>query len=677
MRLNIILAAAPLLAGGRAPPPVTAVIIDPRPVLLYWAVRHAREALDAHIPIVAFTKNATAFAARPDVRRLGNVRVKRCKDDTKKAYNKRLRDAVFWATLQTTHALLFEGDSWFEARPSFPLPYFLSKMDAGGYTMLGAPWDPARPFCQNDAEHCVGNSGASLWHVPRLMDALRDADRLVPSGGERGNVDRFVHRLLRRGNRTVAPAALAARWAEADVASPGVPFARHKPRQMTRGVCFVHLVGDGPFAPPSLTGARTCLVTDAPDAAPAGVDDVVRVGDLRQRFAAVGMPRHALARLVAYEAPPYALTLFPVGAARPSPEWWATLPSNADVLLDGGAVLLRRSAFARVWATALGAYVRANAADPFGAALRDLTRSPGARTGALPALETGIGAKPSGAGSTVRAHVIQMGDARSVAAYATYVAGVRRAADANGFAYGLLPWNATSSTHACPYTAKVAAIAARLRGAPDGAWVVWLDLDVQFALATCGAWWPTLQKIGGDACHLVALRTDRQINTGVLHIKATPAMRELVGAWLAEQLAREVCAGPADQSAFEEVILRKAVPNYGGRCATQGPTMDRGEALADYFRRIARLRRSGAGGLERVGDCFGEEMGMEQRRAPPENVCLVRCRDGLQAHDCGATDGDRRAEAYLFDHAKPPKPGRQKVRAGHPTTDRVWPRCTL
>ena len=388
--LIIWAAAAPLLAGGRAPPPVTAVIIDPRPDLLYWAVRHAREALDANIPIVAFTKNATAFAARPDVRRLGNVAVKKCKDDTKKAYNKRLRDAVFWATLQTTHALLFEGDSWFEARPSFPLPYFLSKMDAGGYTMLGAPWDPARPFCQNDAEHCVGNSGASLWHVPRLMDALRDADRLVPSGGERGNVDRFVHRLLRRGNRTVAPAALAARWAEADVASPGVPFARHKPRQMTCGVCFVHLVGDGPFAPPSLTGARTCLVTDAPDAAPAGVDDVVRVGDLRQRFAAVGMPRHALARLVAYEAPPYALTLFPVGAARPSPEWWATLPSNADVLLDGGAVLLRRSAFARVWATALGAYVRTNAADPFGAALRDLTRSPGARAGALPALKTGI-----------------------------------------------------------------------------------------------------------------------------------------------------------------------------------------------------------------------------------------------------------------------------------------------
>jgi len=155
-----------------------------------------------------------------DVSRLGNVVAHRTKVADKHAYNKELRSPKFWRALNVTYALLFEADVTFDSKPSDPLASFVDALERGGYTMLGAPWRETRPFCPAPG-HCVGNSGLSLWHVPRLLELLALDAALPPEQrGRRHNVDVFVAKALRRFEKPVPENALAGRFAEGDLPSP-------------------------------------------------------------------------------------------------------------------------------------------------------------------------------------------------------------------------------------------------------------------------------------------------------------------------------------------------------------------------------------------------------------------------------------------------------------------------
>ncbi len=115
---------------------LTAFIVDPREAQLYDAVARARRALDAAIPIVAFTRRGKNWTKSFDVSRLGNVVARRTKVADKHAYNKELRSPKFWRALNVTYALLFEADVTFDSKPSDPLASFVDALERGVYIGL-------------------------------------------------------------------------------------------------------------------------------------------------------------------------------------------------------------------------------------------------------------------------------------------------------------------------------------------------------------------------------------------------------------------------------------------------------------------------------------------------------------------------------------------------------------
>ena len=235
-------------------------------------------------------------------------------------------------------------------------------------------------------------------------------------------------------------------------------------------------------------------------------------------------------------------------------------------------------------------------------------------------------------------HVVQMGDEKRLRESGDRVASIRHLCEVQKYSHTIDAWNATRFE--CPYTAKVETIDAHLRRIPDGDWLVWMDLDVQYQHPRCSAWWRALptRSADGTPCHLVALRTRATINTGIVHVKATTEMRAFVADWLREQVTRGYCGGPADQLSLQTVMLRAAVAGYDGRCeeAQKGP----------YDPAL-------------LNACFSREMG-----APPANVCLMSCADRLQKHDCGNQTDLRRGE-YLFRHVR----GRKLNRSAGLCTD--------
>lgn len=215
-------------------------------------------------------------------------------------------------------------------------------------------------------------------------------------------------------------------------------------------------------------------------------------------------------------------------------------------------------------------------------------------------------------------NVVQMGDSHSVKTYRKHVQTVEHLCQIMRYNYSLVPWNKTG----CPFTAKVATLDDHLnRVAAAGDWVAWVDLDAQYQNPRCDAWWHALPTTApsGEPCHFTVLKTNRTLNTGVVHVRATPDARALVRAWLHEQVARGYCGGPADQMSLQTVMMRAADATYDGRC----------EKAMDPSAQ---------------NECFHETFA-----APPRHVCLLSCTSGLQGHDCAHEPHARRGE-NLFLH---------------------------
>ena len=134
-------------------------------------------------------------------------------------YQKR---AVFWRSFTRPLLLLFEPDTVLCPQPRQPLDAF------AGYAFTGAPWAPyadgSNPAWCYNLQHCVGNSGLSLWRRDIVAAALSNFSTtlsLVPM------VLGYLKGRQRRGSRKARPGVgtqKALRLSEAALRAKGVPL---------------------------------------------------------------------------------------------------------------------------------------------------------------------------------------------------------------------------------------------------------------------------------------------------------------------------------------------------------------------------------------------------------------------------------------------------------------------
>lgn len=110
------------------------------------------------------------------------------------------KTARFWRSFGRPLLLLFEPDTVLCPQPRLPLDAF------AGYAFTGAPWaayaDGSNPAWCYNLEHCVGNSGLSLWRRDAVADALTNYSTtlsLVPM------VLAYLEGRQRRGSRKARP----------------------------------------------------------------------------------------------------------------------------------------------------------------------------------------------------------------------------------------------------------------------------------------------------------------------------------------------------------------------------------------------------------------------------------------------------------------------------------------
>ena len=204
--------------------------------------------------------------------------------------------------------------------------------------------------------------------------------------------------------------------------------------------------------------------------------------------------------------------------------------------------------------------------------------------------------------STPNIHVLQMGDEAHLKHHASCVASIQNLTRAQNYTYTATNWD--KHEHFCAYTAKVATLLHYVKAANNGDWVVWLDADVKYQHPSTAEW---EKKFFPPRCEFVVLRTPHTINTGIIHVKATRAMREFVQEWLAEQTRTQHCSGPADQLALQTVFMRHLVPNYSGTCEQKHSSHEKNL-------------------------CFEQQTKNIKHTHP---ICTVGCTGGLQRHDCG------------------------------------------
>lgn len=153
-----------------------------------------------------------------------------------------------------------------------------------------------------------------------------------------------------------------------------------------------------------------------------------------------------------------------------------------------------------------------------------------------------------------------------------------------------------------------------LRSITKGDWMLFLDLDVQFASTTCTALdaiLPTMSLNKSQPCEFMALGSYHTINTGVVIMRSTNSTMQLMDDWYKRQLEFQTCKGPGDQYSLQSVVLDYASNGkYSGSC----------DEVADGHHRNI---------------CFRNKMiSHGYRKKSFQNVCLLSCSDGLQCKDC-------------------------------------------
>eukprot|EP00041_Stephanoeca_diplocostata_P012271 m.205816 g.205816 ORF g.205816 m.205816 type:complete len:334 (-) comp18883_c0_seq1:122-1123(-) len=207
-------------------------------------------------------------------------------------------------------------------------------------------------------------------------------------------------------------------------------------------------------------------------------------------------------------------------------------------------------------------------------------------------------------------HIVQFGDEQYSKTMAYYTQSIRRLAACdlsydysfkldNGQDYG-------RSEGMCLYTSKVDVIRQALLEYDIGDWILWVDLDVFYAANGCDRFEHLVRSKVNGSCEFSSLTSPHTINSGILFVKVTPAMRKFVSEWHARQVAVNYCVGPADQMTLQETYLRAVNSTYNGECEHGHP--------------IAR------------NECFTAISPTESRSV--DGFCFFQCNDTFQTHDC-------------------------------------------
>ena len=192
-----------------------AVLREVRPLArLPLALANVRAVLPVDLWLVQFLhgpRNTDAVLAAPELARAvaaGTLRLRRYEmdgvlvDETldRHAHFNYQKTARFWRSFGRPLLLLFEPDTVLCPQPHVPLDAF------AGYAFTGAPWaayaDSFNPAWCYNLEHCVGNSGLSLWRRDVVATALTNYSstlELVPM------VLAYLAGRQRRGSRKSRP----------------------------------------------------------------------------------------------------------------------------------------------------------------------------------------------------------------------------------------------------------------------------------------------------------------------------------------------------------------------------------------------------------------------------------------------------------------------------------------
>ena len=225
-----------------------------------------------------------------------------------------------------------------------------------------------------------------------------------------------------------------------------------------------------------------------------------------------------------------------------------------------------------------------------------------------------------------------------------------------GYTYTMLDYS-TQMPHVCGYTRKVAAINDTLANITlNQDWLLFLDLDATPLPANVFAMEDYLmqhERINASHCHLIVKSAPIEINTGVLLIKSTLAMRTIVQGWLDYQIAHPFCKGGADQPALATVILqrehayRQTINPQYNISAFPDPYCSKGapgnrvhcwKKLMNKFRPLTRSEgRNPSGG---------------------DPICELGCKDSYQCHYCTTKQDIKRGRfrcnesAAIFFHSQ-------------------------
>lgn len=166
-------------------------------------------------------------------------------------------------------------------------------------------------------------------------------------------------------------------------------------------------------------------------------------------------------------------------------------------------------------------------------------------------------------------HILQMGDKTYKENYKKHTSVNRLWAESTGYQYHFEEFD-KEEEQSCGYTQKVKTIRDFMCDEiPLNDWMIFVDMDAYFHAPDKAELEKVLWKqqhlynrhqirAGGQhahQCEVIAATSNSSINTGVLIMRATEQTRQLVESWYQLQLRHGFCLGPADQIAFQEVVL--------------------------------------------------------------------------------------------------------------------------
>ena len=202
-----------------------------------------------------------------------------------------------------------------------------------------------------------------------------------------------------------------------------------------------------------------------------------------------------------------------------------------------------------------------------------------------------------------------------------------------------------SNNNACVYTQKVQRIYQNLIELPNfGDWLIFVDMDAQYQAKKCTALdtiLPTQSKIQSQKCEIIALTSPQTINTGIVIIQKTYSTLSIIKRWYEKQMYFETvfgrslaCYGPADQIAFQEVVMEEYLLHPEEEKEEEDDEDVRN--LRDTDDPASFINGTVCRGLRRPTQlCFAKHMKEHQRSI--RNLCLMGCEDyipNLQCKDC-------------------------------------------